>query len=237
MSIVTTYPDAVRKIVEDARRKGCEVVVKQDGNHFHVEQINVFTSDQHIDGHFWVTHQGKIYDVTSAEHVERMKRVGHRAVYLPAPEPHAENFIKKVIGDLRRNTEMRGGCWEDNITVNQMRYENGMLSGFDCVQGALVLKRMLGDEAKICYGQFGSLKPDGMIYWFFGHPHEPPSIWQKKKGEQEFIDTETHSSTHPTLIYDPRTPEIVKPPKQKPNDKCACRCGKKYKMCCGRLIK
>jgi hypothetical protein len=228
----------IQRIIAEAEAEGYEVKIRRNGNQIHIDKVKKDTGDKIIDGHFWVEHQGKNKDLTTDALVEKMKRNGHRCVYLPAPQPQAEEFITMVYDRLKTRHLAKGGLWEEWIEEVEDMYDCGELGSFDCVQGAMVLKKKLGDGAKIIYGQVGALRPDGMIHWFFGHPDETPDLWEKLQGNSMnkpgYCSHLTPASRFTNLIYDPRTPASVK--KQKPNEKCLCGSGKKFKVCCGKCF-
>lgn len=226
----------IKRIVAQAEAEGYEVRVKKVGNQIHIDKTKRTIEEKIIDGHFWVEYRGKNMDLTTDVLIERMKRKGDRCVYLPAPQPEADEFIEKVYNRLREKHIAKGYDWEEWVDEMVERYESGDLSSFDCVGGAMVLKRKLGEEAKIRYGQVGAVDKDGMIYWYFGHPDEDKSLWEKPQGtdikKDGYCFHKTHISRHSSIIYDPRTPPLIK--KQKPNEKCLCGSSKKYKVCCGK---
>jgi hypothetical protein len=208
----------LQRIIAEAEAEGYKCNIKRIGNQIHIDKIKINNKTEKIvDGHFWVEHNGQNIDLTTDNLIEAMKRNGHRCVYLPAPQPEADQFINMVYDRLKEKHIAKGGIWEEWLEDVTERYENGCLNSFDCVAGAMVLKNKLGDNAKIVYGQVGALKPDGFIHWYFGHPDEPPTLWEKdnsKEMKPEYITTLTPASRFPNLIYDPRTPEL-KPKKNK----------------------
>lgn len=221
------------RIIAEAEAEGYKCNVRRVGNMVHIDKQKINT-DKIIDGHFWVEYKGKNMDLTTDELAQTIKGKGDRLVYLPVAEADGLEFYDKIYNRLRDKHIAKGYDWNEWIDDAIEKYENGFLGSFDCVQGAIILKTKYGDEAKIRYGQVGALQPDGLIHWYFGHPDEPKEMWEKDQGTQDFVSRRTNPSSHPTLIYDPRTPAKVK--KQKPNEKCLCGSGKKFKICCGRCF-
>ena len=224
----------IDRIIAEAEAEGYECKVRRVGNQIHIDKQKK-NSEKIIDGHFWVEYKGKNIDLTMDQTAERIKRNGHRLVYLPVSVEDGLGFFNYQMEETKKRHLAKGYIWEEWLEDAIQNYENGLLGDFDCLQGAVVLKHKYGDEATIRYGQIGALKPDGKIYWYFGHPDEPKEMWEKTQGSTDYIRTETEPSRHPNLIYDPRTPPKSK--KQGRNDKCLCGSGKKFKVCCGKNYK
>jgi uncharacterized protein (UPF0335 family) len=223
----------LQRIIAEAEAEGYRVNVRRVGNMVHIDKQKPST-DKIIDGHFWVEYKGKNIDLTTDELATKIKGKKDRMVYLPVDEAEGQAFYEEVYNRLRDKHIAKGYDWDEWIEDAVEKYENGFLGSFDCVQGAIVLKTKYGDQAKIRYGQVGALQPDGLIFWYFGHPDEPKEMWEKPRDQTNFMSHKTNPSSHPALIYDPRTPASFK--KQKPNEKCLCGSTKKFKVCCGRCF-
>lgn len=222
------------RIIAEAEAEGYECKIRRVGNQIHIDKQKK-SADFIIDGHFWVEYKGKNIDLTMDQTAERMKQNGHRLVYLPVEQAEGEAFYYTQLAETQARHIAKGHNWDEWIDDVMENYRNGFLGDFDCFQGVVVLKQLYGDEAIIKYGQVGALKPDGNIYWYFGHPDEPKNLWIKKQSatfRDDYLKYETPASRFPHLIYDPRTPPKVK--KQKPNEVCLCGSGKKFKKCCGK---
>jgi hypothetical protein len=193
-------------------------------------------SDMVVDGHFWVEDPktGKIIgDHTGQEHVAKFHRNGHSAVYMRANPADEARYIAERMAVVQKNIDKHfdgeEGYWNSIDRELQTHLRNGT-GGYDCVQNATLIAHKTGFPLR--YGHFGALKPDGKIYWYFGHPTNTYEDFEKSRtaGKGGFKDGETHKSQLPKSA-------IIVPPikKQKPNEICACGSGKKHKKCCGAV--
>lgn len=223
----------IETYVKQLEAEGYEVNVRMVGNQVLIDKRKK-ENDTIIDGHFWVEYRGKNIDLTTDRLVEIIKPKKERLVYLPVALEEGLEFYNQQLEEMKAKHIAKGYDWNEVIADAMTIYGLGKFSSFDCFKGVMVLKELYGDEAVVRYGQLGVLRPNGMIYWYFGHPDEPKELWIKEENSNEYIKTETPASKYPNLIYDPRTPPIIK--KQKPNEVCNCGSTKKFKKCCGKNI-
>jgi hypothetical protein len=191
-----------------------------------------------IDGHFWVEDpKGKILnDLTGKVHIDKFHQNGHSAVYLRAnPSDEARFISKKMKEVVAKNIAKHGGNVEQYYASVEKELEKHIRegkAGYDCFQNATLTAYKTGGVIR--YGHFGAMFPDGNIYWYFGHPDNTYEEFEKRKdgANAKFHNYDTHKSQHPSaIIVSP--PRLVK--KQKPNEKCACGSGNKFKKCCGEI--
>ena len=161
----------------------------------HISTTNFVTQEEIIDGHFWVeTPDGEVYnDLTGAEHVAKFEARGETAVYLPANPDDEARFIAKKMKLVQENIDKVGSEEEYYQSLANKR-----MNGFDCFQNATLMAYQTGYRMR--YGHFGAMKPNGMIYWYFGHPRNKYEDFEVKKDKKDYKSGDTHYSNHPYLL-------------------------------------
>lgn len=160
---------------------------------------------KHIDGHFWVEDEegDVICDRTGETHRKKMASRGDIAVYLPANQADEERFIREQYEAVTRKNI------DDNYGGDEEYYYDELskkdLHSFDCYQNAMLVAYLSKGKGRVRFGFFGALKPDGMIYWYFGHPANTyddfladPQFNQRPEDIKN--NYETHIKQHPELV-------------------------------------
>ena len=162
--------------------------------HITTNEFQYNLAEEIIDGHFWVeTPDGEVYnDLTGAEHIARMEAKGDTPVYLPANHDDEARFIAYKMLMVQKNIDKLGE--EDYYRA----LANKRMTGFDCFQNATLMAYQTGYRMR--YGHFGAMKPNGMIYWFFGHPKNKYEDFEVKKDKKDYKSGETHYSDIPYLL-------------------------------------
>ena len=220
----------LERLALEAQQTGANIEIHEgpDGS-IQVHMTGITHSSMALDAHLWVVKEGKIIDLTTDVWVERAKECGGRLVYKPYPKEKSDMVVNQQIDELKRTNAARGNSWETWLTgIERMLANPDNTNSFDCVQSSIVYQHRNGGE--IVAGMFGIWRPQtNKIHWQFGHPDET-EWWRPQQMTAAGLKTYPTPIT-PDLIWDTRTP--AKAPKQKPNDKCLCCSGKKYKKCCG----
>lgn len=177
------------------------VVEKIDGNKIHIHQTTFHTAKEVIDGHFWIEKpNGEVYnDFTGKKIIDKwlsyQENWGEIPIYLPAEKADEERYIKQRLA----NTELEfRKCGGKEIYFNSL--SNLELHDRDCYFNTILTNFKTG--FKIRYGHFGMMKPNGMIYWIFGHPRNTFDDFEVngEKNDSPKNEGETHYSTHPYLV-------------------------------------
>jgi hypothetical protein len=154
---------------------------------------------KHIDGHFWVEDaDGNIInDITMLPHQQKFEAKGEKVVrYHPSPEDEAR-YIQHKYDDITA-TNISHYESEDAYYADLASKD---LHSFDCYQNAMLTAYRTGHRVR--FGFIGALKPNGMIYWYFGHPDNTYDDFEGDPNQsfQEIKNTrETHISSHPQLV-------------------------------------
>jgi len=148
-----------------------------------------------IDGLFWCEDEegNVVNDVTGNNIIADLSKSCPQfygkatPIYMSAQPEDEERFIQQEMKMIDRNIAKNGAKnyydYLDSISMN----------GFDCFQNAVLTHHKTG--SRIRYGHFGLLKPDGFIYWLFGHPDNTFDDFKTPKGITKSAHTrETRAS-------------------------------------------
>lgn len=193
-----------------------------------------------LDIHFWVSKDGKIIDNS----IDMMKSIiammgGGQLVYLPYPKDVSDKIIEEELNDCRKSLAKKGKTLEQSIQEGKDGKND---SAFNCVGSAVCYAHHNGGEVQVgCFGYVSNM--DGRVHWLFSHPDNTYSEWKVKANGSPRNDRSTAVSEHSLILTeiirrDIDMPELrVADVRRKPNQKCICKSGLKFKKCCGAIAK
>jgi hypothetical protein len=193
-----------------------------------------------LDIHFWVSKDGKIIDNS----INFMKTFiammgGGQLVYLPYPKDVSDRIIAEELSDCRKSLAKKGKTLEQSIQEGKDGKND---SPFNCVGSAVCYAHHNGGEVQVgCFGYVSNT--DGKVHWLFSHPDNSYTEWKVAKYSKIKNERYTNVSEHSLILTeiierDIDIPEIkVANIKMKPNEKCICKSGLKFKKCCGAIAK
>lgn len=189
-----------------------------------------------VDLHFWVLKDGEIID-NSIDLLRMMLGDigGEQLVYLPYPTEIAETIIETEKQNCIRRMEKNGKTWEQGLIEGKDGKNNKV---FNCIASSFCYTHFYG--GKIQVGCLGYKKRDGKISWLYSHPDNAYDDYRRNPNDKLLNVRETYPTEHEgKLLWGEKLEKFLDEPsakkkKQKPNEKCACNSGIKYKKCCGK---
>jgi hypothetical protein len=182
------------------------------------------TDGKTLDAHFWnIDSNNRIIDDTTVKYKRffASKGITHFC-YLP----YTDEDQKTIIDNLTASQEEIFAKKGNSIDKECANINYNFLGEGHCFIASVFRNRRLGE--KMVAGCLGHIQKDGSIGWLYGHPHQTLNTVVRMKGDP-LIRTETRPEDHPNI----RLVDITAKRVQKPNERCSCFSGRKYKVCCG----
>lgn len=178
-----------------------------------------------VDIHFWVMHNGVIVDKTiELPKIMATMMGGKQLVYLPYPA----DITKKIVEDAIKSSTEKGA--KKGKTFKQMLDEGksgNNDNAYNCIASSICYAYHNGGDIQV--GCFGFLDKSNKINWLFGHPDNPYDKYETDCDEIILNERNTVPAEHTGLIYQPLATKKIKP-----NERCPCDSGIKYKKCCSK---